>query len=267
MAIQLVTMTPTWAKEILKHAAPNRSIRKRRVQLYGDAMRGNAWKLTGEPIIIDGMGRLLDGQHRLEACILSNTSFRTYLVEGEVDEDAMVAIDSGLSRGPGDALYFLGEQNVTIMAATVHWLYRYQTDQIRMERTFQTRPELIEFVEKHREALQRAIPYGKKLRKYMLPSMGAALYFLAERDDPELAPRVFNKLIVGGDYTHPTAILLLREVLSNNKAYRKRLPVSDIWALTVKAWNYERRGFVPRRMTWWPNQTRPESFPTFETPL
>lgn len=267
MAIRIVTMTPAWARQILATAAPNRTMRKRRIQLYADAMRGDSWKLTGEPIIIDDLGRLLDGQHRLQACLESNTPFRTYLVEGDVDEDAMIAIDSGLSRGPGDALYFLGEQNVTILAATVHWLYRYQTDQIRMERTFQARPDLIEFVEKHREALQRAVPIGKRLRKYMLPSMGAALYFLAERDDAELARSFFIRLIMGGDYTHPTAALLLREVLANNKAYRKRLPPSDIWALVVKAWNYERRGFVPKRLGWFVNRNRPENFPTFETPL
>jgi hypothetical protein len=101
----------------------------------------------------------------------------------------------------------------------------------------------------------------------MFPSMGSALYFLAERDDPHLAPLFFGKLITGGDYTKPTAVLLLREVLANNKAYRRRFPPSDIWALTVKAWNYERRGFVPKRMVWWPHRDRPEALPTFSTPL
>ncbi len=47
---------------------------------YANAMKSGEWKYNGESIKVCTDGSLLDGQHRLEACIESGVTFDTLLV-------------------------------------------------------------------------------------------------------------------------------------------------------------------------------------------
>jgi hypothetical protein len=52
------------------------------VRDYAQDMIDGWWLLSGKTIILDETGAVLNGQHRLLACIKADRAFETWLVEG-----------------------------------------------------------------------------------------------------------------------------------------------------------------------------------------
>lgn len=98
-------ITPQRAKELLSKNKNNRPVNKRRVNaLMNDISSGN-WKVTPQGISVDKGGNLIDGQHRLEAVLRSNTAV-PMIVAYDVESDAV--IDRGQMRSMKDSLYMRG---------------------------------------------------------------------------------------------------------------------------------------------------------------
>jgi hypothetical protein len=69
-------ITPELAKEILENKnSGNRPIKKEHIKMLTSTLRNDEWMLNGESIAFSESGRLLDGQHRLTACVNSNKIF------------------------------------------------------------------------------------------------------------------------------------------------------------------------------------------------
>lgn len=75
-------ITPRIAKTMLSHNTGNRPLRKAVVQRYATDMENGDWQDNGDPIRFDTNGRLIDGQHRLEAVILSDTPIDAWVLRG-----------------------------------------------------------------------------------------------------------------------------------------------------------------------------------------
>lgn len=104
-------ITPKMAAEILLSNTHNRKISQKIVERYARDMKSGNWKLTGEAISISKDGTVLDGQHRLLACVLANVSFLAFIVRG-LSMDSQIAIDGGKKRSVGDQLHlFYGIEN------------------------------------------------------------------------------------------------------------------------------------------------------------
>lgn len=73
---KVVDVTPRIAEAWLKKNTKNRSIRKHLLERYASDMRSGLWKLTGEPIIFNCDGTLIDGQHRLQSVVLAEKPAR-----------------------------------------------------------------------------------------------------------------------------------------------------------------------------------------------
>lgn len=103
MRFKVVTMTPTWASELLKkNHKNNRRVKDRRVNSYGREMAQGLWRLTHQAVAVDEDGWLVDGQHRLEAVVASGCDVPVVLALG-VPRQSMVAVDSGANRNLADA--------------------------------------------------------------------------------------------------------------------------------------------------------------------
>jgi hypothetical protein len=95
-------ITPNLAEALLETNENNRNLRKSVVERYASIMTLGDWLLTPEPIVIADTGRLLNGQHRLNAVIKSGVNVRMFVVRN-VSEQAFSAIDRGVSRTFSDA--------------------------------------------------------------------------------------------------------------------------------------------------------------------
>ena len=111
-------ITPELAKEYLLSNTKNRTLSKRTVLLYADIMRRGQWELTHEGISFDGHGRLLDGQHRLEAIISSGVSVKMVVARG-LSSDTFAVINTGKTRSTGDTFSISGIKDSNNMASGV----------------------------------------------------------------------------------------------------------------------------------------------------
>lgn len=151
MTIARERITPEYAKFLLEtNTEGNRNISVRRVQMYEHDMLSGAWMDNGETIKIDKEGRLIDGQHRLKAIMLSGVTLWLWVARG-VPNDAFDTIDVGFTRTPrqifkmsGDAL----KANRTIAALAGVSL------RILKGISKGTPAQLSEFVEYNRENLE-----------------------------------------------------------------------------------------------------------------
>lgn len=104
------TITPEKAAELLKSKNDeNRPIRKRSVDRLAAEMRTGKWTLTHQGIAFGADGSLMDGQHRLAACVESGVPFETNVSRYCTEEDtekARPAIDAGNVRDAADISVF-----------------------------------------------------------------------------------------------------------------------------------------------------------------
>ena len=104
-------ITPEVAKQMLANRNfSNRPIRQTDVDKYAREMKTGKWLHNGMPIVfakITQESRLLQGQHRLLACIQANTAFVTEITCG-IDEATFTTFDNSGRRSGGDQLAIAG---------------------------------------------------------------------------------------------------------------------------------------------------------------
>jgi len=101
ITVELTFITPEMAHEMLGGNSKNRQKRRWWIEAMASAMRRGEWITTHQGIAFTASGRLLDGQHRLEA-IISNKAGVWMLVTKGIDDDAFKVIDSGIKRSLAD---------------------------------------------------------------------------------------------------------------------------------------------------------------------
>lgn len=80
--VEIEIITPIRASEYLANNAKHREINERKVEKLASDLDEQNWQLNGKVIIFDSNGRLLNGQHRLSACVLSGKDLTTLVVRG-----------------------------------------------------------------------------------------------------------------------------------------------------------------------------------------
>lgn len=98
-----VLITPEMAAALLKKNSINRPLRTKRAEFYAQQMRDGSWTISESAICVSPDGRLLNGQHRLKACILAGIPFRS-IVRYNVPLSEYQNMDAGMPRTDGDAL-------------------------------------------------------------------------------------------------------------------------------------------------------------------
>mgnify|MGYP003675341634 CR=1 FL=1 len=106
MKAEIVKMTPSLAKEMLKQNVGNRKLKTIKNH-YASQMKNGLWKENGEPIIVDINGFIKDGQHRLHSCIEANYSYNVPVIY-DVNPNVMDTIDTGTNRSLADVLELNG---------------------------------------------------------------------------------------------------------------------------------------------------------------
>jgi hypothetical protein len=110
LQIKSEVITPTRAKELLDtNHENNRKIKPAVVQSYKRQMEKGLWRTnTGEGIKIALTGKLINGQHRLEAIIAYGKPVEMLVFRG-IPEESMTCIDDGVKRSLTDAMMINGK--------------------------------------------------------------------------------------------------------------------------------------------------------------
>lgn len=122
--VYVCRITPALAELMLETNIRNRRARDRHVDVLSQIISSRDMMLNGESIIFSSDGHLLDGQHRLMACIRSGMAFDSVVVFG-ISPKAFNTIDAGVARSTGDVLGLSGRANANKMASAVQALVAF----------------------------------------------------------------------------------------------------------------------------------------------
>jgi hypothetical protein len=247
MKAEIRTISPDAAKEMLRNNTNNRPVNKATVRRYASDMQSGRWALNGETIIMNG-GKLLDGQHRLMACVASGVSFQTIIVEG-VASEAFATIDQGDKRTAGNVLAIAGIVNATIAAAAIRWVRVVQNSDGKKSLNLgasgaTTSAYTLQFYRDHPE-MNDSCRMAQNVYtncKAFVPSILAAMHFLFAQKDKALADEFMNGLGSGDGLAigDPRLTLRNRMIERGMKLHKER--TEWVAVLHIYAWNAFREG-------------------------
>ena len=245
MKVTKEVITPEVAQYYLKGNVKNRRLSAKRVANLADEIKSGRWQLNGESIKFNGE-KLLDGQHRLNAVVVSELPIETLVMRG-VSEDAFETIDTGKKRTGADVLGISGEKNAAVLAASLGIVHRHENGRIKDHQSI-SHGELRETLERH-PGLRHSVKVYAKRNGLVQPSIAAALHYLFSKKDARIADEFFQKLLTGCDLAPGDPVLALREKLMKHALSKAtKLSPKAVMALVVKAWNATRRNLRLTRL-------------------
>jgi hypothetical protein len=233
----------------------NNPLKDRTVESYASDMKADKWHLTGDAIKFDTNGDLLDGQHRLWACVLADTPFETMVVHN-VDPDARIVIDTGKKRTLGHYLQMTGETQAIRLASAVSLGLRWDrgcvgTGGSRLDHRTLSHEESLEWLEQNqdvRDSIAFGSMFNRDVRFGATPATVA--HYLNARVDHEAADEFWLAAAEGVDLKAGSPILALRRWAVNIAAARaaKKTDVRNELALVyfLKAMQLWRAGKTAR---------------------
>lgn len=130
MASRVVQLTPEIALGWLKRNGKNRIFSRGNARSLAEDMASGYWRENGESIVFDDRGILIDGQHRLQACVNSGHQYLVPVITGVMAE-VRPTVDTGQKRTSANNLQMAGEKNASALAATVLLWKGYESRVVR----------------------------------------------------------------------------------------------------------------------------------------
>lgn len=240
MKVSKEIVTPKKAMEWLKRNVHNRPLGQSHVNRLAGAMKAGTWKVNGETIKFNGNGDLIDGQHRLNACVTSGVQFESYVVTG-LEHEAFDTIDQGKSRTASDVLARRGEKAYCTLSAAVRIVHQLKTTGT-MDRVGVRADEIVSTLEAN-PGLRESCEYILAMQSRIVQgSIAVALHFLFREKDAARADLFWTRVLAGEGLTNGMPEYRLRERLISNKASSAKLGAADIIGLAIKAWNFSKTG-------------------------
>lgn len=233
--MKTVKITPKKAAEWLKRNVNNRPLREIRIEQYSAAMKAGAWQVNGETIKFNCNGDLVDGQHRLHACMQSGITFESYVVTG-VGRDAFDTIDQGDKRTIGDVFARSGYKHYVLLAAGSRWIWRYENS---MSVNGAMRADIAKDIIERHPALHAAAQKASEHSRcgILNPGLFAFLDYWCGQNNQERADKFWTSVADAEGLEKGTpAHLLHKRLQANSNAVARLWPIT-IAALCVKAWN------------------------------
>ena len=240
-----MTITPEMAAEMLIYNTDNRPVSSGAVKHYAEQMKAGEWRETFAPIQFSDKGRLIDGQHRLQAIVDSGCAIVAWVAFGARDE-TFAFIDIGKKRTAGDIFAINGVPNWNIVAAAVKWIWSYENDRaVHMDapadngrKRSDPEPVFRYYQTLDTERLQDSCRAARwfAVHKMPNPSIATAIHYLCAGKNKSQADLFFERVATGIGFTSKSdPAYKLRERLQDgvNRAQQAHF--------TIEAWNAMRR--------------------------
>lgn len=212
---EITTIHPLHAKRLLDGQIKNRKVSMATVKRYAEAMSDSKWVLNGVPIVFAN-GVLIDGQHRLHACIKSRKPLKTFIVK-LTDESVFTTLDTGKKRSNSDVLSVTEPKGAATIVAAVDIVAKIDFDGKLVGNGAGSRLniptyEIEDYVKKYSSmdvSVKETLAWSRKLK--VKRSSLAALHYLLSRAafDPKDVDQFLGEVF--GAYTasigSPSAVL------------------------------------------------------------
>jgi hypothetical protein len=236
MRIERITITPQVASEMLEtNVDRNRPLKQGVVAKYASDMAAGNWVSdNGETIKIDGQGRLIDGQHRLQAVIRANMTLPFFVAYG-VHNDAFMTVDTGAMRTTGNIMHVQGEIDANKKAALTRNLLKLRQHTCKYPLTHSSATTIIKAYAKDKEVIDDSYKFAESLNKKSQVKLHASTMgaFIALINTDKVRD-FFHEVCTGRD-VRMNVIHLLRDRLISNASAKVAMPKAIIEELTLKA--------------------------------
>lgn len=257
ISYQSETITPEIAKQLLETIKTPPALDRKALGHYTAAMLAGGWLRNGQPIKIDTEGHVVDGFHRLKACVQANVPFRT-LVARNIKTDILHTIDQHRRRNFTTVLKSRNIEHATDIHRTLGKLIRLENGVYKMLNLPITWERLDIVLDSNPEIIQASkIAHDTPVR--LLPSQSQTTFmFMALKSGHEEQLREFiAKMDTDGrniGFQDPVGVLMstMSSLLENSK---KGTIDPDVGlAIMIQAFNDHVTGAVPpRAYSWRPN--------------
>ena len=244
---RVYTISPELADHIVKNL--NRSNRKassEKINEYVAAMEEKLWPVTGASLVFSKAGYLIDGQHRLLACIKSGKPLTTFVVFN-IPDASFAMMDLGRKRSNRDMFYTSRVRNSSAACSATRWLMVHRDNPVSRSESY-TNHQLYSFYSKNLDlptfheivslamdierATKQLAPSGRK-RNYLPAGSTAAYLFMLVQVNKKQGLAFANQLLLGTGHGR-AYIKTVRERMDANGG---RLHEILRNALLVQAWN------------------------------
>lgn len=264
-----VAVTPEVARHWLRYNYRNRTQREAGKKDYSADMRTGNFDINGatvsftrphregeDELVPTGAVAVLDGQHRLESCAASGSSFVTYVAYGLAPR-VRHTVDTGIKRSFGDVLHMRGERNSIITASVVQRCYSWEqgNQHLNMKKGGKTHSLLLDFFLKHPEinrsvdiAVRAYVDFEESTRQPLRRSVVGLAHWLFMGVDETVAPEFFARVGDGATMEKHDPIMALRRRLVKDLTVKKqmdgdsrrRIPKVEDWEYLcyfIRTWN------------------------------
>mgnify|MGYP006914287964 FL=1 len=198
-----IDITPAQAQRWLGRNKRNRPLRPGQVKRYAKLMDEGKWITSPDAIAFDSKGRLINGQHRLQAAVQADEPIEDALVASGLPTSAFKIADMGAKRTAADVLHIEGFRHPQELGAVMKLLVLWAQDRLEKcneyevtekfrvvraaELTVPRAYKSIERVGKHKQALKGSLPR----------SLVAFTHFLYRPTHAEAADSFIDQILTG----------------------------------------------------------------------
>ena len=251
---EVMTITPQLAEIMLEHNTKNRPLRKASLNHCIRQLKAGNFHLTGDSITCSDTGRLLNGQNRLHACVMTGIPFQASMLYG-VKEESFHVMDTGAKRSAADVLFAEhGVKNAPQISAMVKFISMYKDATKNSDKIFRhttnnnlTSKDIMDhYLTYGDEALQRSMLKSyHPARKMGLPNpaLFGGLHYIASQIDAAQADKFFHGLITNEMLTSSDP-----HYRAHHQIRTETLSRVQLTAIIAQAWNRYRKGQTGRLM-------------------
>ncbi len=244
LQVVVETLTPYQCKHILKYYNPkNRKLSIPQASKYAKDMNNGDWLTTGQSITFSTDGLLIDGQHRLFACVETDTPITVVVAYG-VEPESFSVTDNGKIRSNSDVLEMIGYQNAGDLSALVRSIIAYEaggSPDVRKGRRFDgansiTKSEIIKYIKDNPTVMDYLERYKKN--QIVSASVSSFCYWLfSETHSKAEAEEYLDKVLLGYSLQPNTIESYLFNKLQRNKtAHQNKMTKIAIIANIILGW-------------------------------
>lgn len=259
---EIVTVTASMATEWLQANSGNRRFRPVNMARLKQALEGGEARLTNDAIAFDEEGRLLNGQHRLQAIKETGIDMQLLVMRG-LPATSREAIDIGARRMASDLLAMAGVSDPVTAAATYGWLYALRqlwSGRVTILKaggargSYHPSPTTIRNMSET-EYIADSLVIGRRVKNSVVrlsTALVAALHHEMSKVNPNSARQFWEALAEGENLSSRSPILKLRNWLLTELTARRRATSTYQAAMIIKAWNQWREGVMTDLLIWRP---------------
>lgn len=266
VAVSIERITPSVAQSMLGANTHNRDTN--RFETISKALKNGEWSLNGASIVFSDDGVLLDGQHRLIACVKTGIAFDTIVVRG-IEKRQQMTMDVGTKRKVADFLKLDGYPDPSLVASIGNAIYR--ADYLGLSESFTrataekgTLLATVDFIEDNYEtrigplkSLVRTV--SRRYRGVYSATIGPLFDVFRRAGDEDFD--AFIDQLLGKAEPCKTVELLISRLDENVRKTSGKLTQKVIAALFIKTWNAFMSGEQLGTLAYRQGGAHPEAFP------